>query len=527
MRPPVDTGRLAELSQAAAARQAEVGPRELALLAHRFGELQWHSSMLCEAFGGAAASAVSEASAAEWLAVLHYFVGAGHYHPVLCEKAAAWAQGHAKLLHLHQVEVLATALAHFGHLNMQLGEQIASAMELAPDAATDKGLTVKIAVALAVAGVEQPVFYQRALDLMTRDVAALGGSTWNAHRLLLLARSEASRPEVVLGVVRGLEEASEVAPLVPPHLLPGVVRQLHRAALRQEALLLDARPLAAALACAIPTVVGKLPASCLAGVAAGLGFFGVVHPRAAEALWKRAEETPGAWEAATLGSMAEVRMFAHLAWAACTSAVLSLAEATVVPTPDQGQLLALLAAVDPEVRGVRRVSQELRQVALSLPLFAASKDGGRSKAVAGARPWVEKVQCAFFVSRRRRAQARLLRVWTRHLRSRGVDVEVPTDSASIKLSAGAGMPAWGPSSVTVWAKHPLLLVAATEAPGEDGGGAAEQGCPLSGFEALQRHCEAESQLVLVRSDASSEDIKAAADELLDTILGRATLTDGA
>ena len=51
VRPPYDTERLAELVTVAVLRREEMDPKQVALLLHRLGDLQWHSSVLCEAGG--------------------------------------------------------------------------------------------------------------------------------------------------------------------------------------------------------------------------------------------------------------------------------------------------------------------------------------------------------------------------------------------------------------------------------------------------------------------------------------------
>eukprot|EP00811_Abedinium_folium_P035845 NODE_8604_length_1483_cov_2.148968.p1 GENE.NODE_8604_length_1483_cov_2.148968~~NODE_8604_length_1483_cov_2.148968.p1 ORF type:complete len:266 (+),score=67.25 NODE_8604_length_1483_cov_2.148968:419-1216(+) len=76
----------------------------------------------------------------------------------------------------------------------------------------------------------------------------------------------------------------------------------------------------------------------------------------------------------------------------------------------------------------------------------------------------------------------------------------------------------GPALVTVWVKHPLLLIAAEEDPVAAEGGAADGGCCLNGFELLEKAAGEAlgSRVVFVRSNMEPSEVSSMVDRFLDT-----------
>jgi len=129
-------------------------------------------------------------------------------------------------------------------------------------------------------------------------------------------------------------------------ILPALVRQLHRAALQQEAILLDARPLATTLAEQAVQAAdqGRLDISHIATLAAGFGFLGVQGTSAPlRALWRHAREDADTWDAAVAGAPGPLRSFVHIAWAACTNGIMESESSATVPESDA--VAALLQAL--------------------------------------------------------------------------------------------------------------------------------------------------------------------------------------
>jgi len=600
LRPPCDAVQLAELAGAAAVRREEMGPKELALLCYRFEDLRWHSRQLCAALEGLPTmpAIVGELSPPEWLAVLRYFAGADHCPPALCDAVAKWTLEHAATLQLHHIEELTNALTHFGYLDCELAEHVAAVLEPLPPGAEHERL-LRIASTFAATGLERPQFYQRVLGRTAGNILAAaredGGGNADLQRaqlLLLLARAGASNPKLVLALVRRMDPGAAHGMMSPTALAP-LVRQLHRAALRQEALLLEARPLAVVVARVAERFAGALPVSHLAPLASGLAFLGIEAPTTYGALWRRGVEEGGGagWRLAIDERAAgPLRTFAQLAWGACVgrtaddSSNRSCSSGRNIgsgspPAFGLAALAALLDAAAPGAPGLQRVSQQLRQVALCLLSFcrptvevgSCALSGGRAAAgavgrsidweekvcIAGssavsAQHWLDLTERSIFFSRRRRAQTRVLRAWQERLKRYGLTCKVVYTKAggaradravgkivpdTVLVCAGVDCSAsalqGGPDTAimragaercrsvpdavgesilaTVWAKHPLLLAAAAEDPTSLAGGAAEQGCCLNGYEAIERRMGLPSRLLLVRSDAAADDIRAEAD----------------
>ncbi|CAE8614207.1 unnamed protein product, partial [Polarella glacialis] len=625
LRPPCDGQQLARLAAgaAAAARQGEVSARQAALLAHRLEGVGWHSLEFCEAVGDKAGTFIEELSLAEWLTVLRYFTATGWRSESLCRAAATWLrEGPASetigRLQLRQLEDLAAALAHAGHLHGGPGDAIVRALlPLPPE--PDRACLLRLAASLAAADAGDTQFYRQVLASVSHistgglmpsgsEGASGSGDFWRISVLLLLAKAESVKAALVLNLVRGIDPSIAYR-AVPVAMLPALVRQLHLAALHQEALLLEARPLAQELAKAAPAYTQlrspALIATSLPSLASGLAFLGVLHGREVEALWKCAANAtssdgnassanvPSAsgagaelWQAAASGTAGPLRLFTQIGWAACVAcardsgALRPLTQTPLDGAPDGAPVLgipalvALLKATPAKSTVARPVAQQMRQLALFV--LGAAKQQLEPQmcvaATAAATPWLESTGRDIFSLQRRRAQARILRHFVGRLGELGASCSFVTPTAlrqgddrqelgaagegedeepasskrrlrrarsnrmmtqgasapdTLEVTFDAGVATDGQAKVqslcvTVWAKHPLLLAAAAEDPGSSSGGASAHGCCLNGFEALEwaagpwqsgvgGSTGSTRRLVLISTDASTEDVKSEAD----------------
>eukprot|EP00929_Paragymnodinium_shiwhaense_P086294 TRINITY_DN46808_c0_g1_i1.p1 TRINITY_DN46808_c0_g1~~TRINITY_DN46808_c0_g1_i1.p1 ORF type:complete len:689 (-),score=179.65 TRINITY_DN46808_c0_g1_i1:85-2151(-) len=612
LRPPCDAARLEALASAASQRQEELSGRQVALLLHRLGDVGWHSKQVCEVFAGRVAACVEALSPPEWIAILSYYTGAGYYVKPLCDACSNWSARRCRELHLRHLETAITSLAYFGHLQdaavggdlaaqeaggsssssssrtaaeenkRLLRDVFADALEPLPES-TNWASLLQMAAALAVAGLERPAFFQKVLTHCTGPARSHLGplgmagaarqleqrqqpeSVRRAQLLILLAKAEASRPKVVLTLVRGIEAQMVPAVVPPPALLAPLVRQLHRSALRQEALLLDAAPLVAAMAKAVgeASVLGRLPFADLPCLASGLGFFAIRAPEVAEKLWTAAAAVDDGKTWADLRlppSAAEPlsadtgmrRKFARILWGLYA---MSLRRAASVAEDGKGpsnkELHQFLGASSPEAKGLRRVAQQLRQVAL-LVRGPADEGGRRTGSTAAGPSWEDWLHAGpkrqIFFSRRRRIQERLIETFQSHLRSRGAEVEAPKeagvmandaaessgsldvlvirppprkDASKEEDSVKGRAPSEGEvAKVALWVKHPLLLEISREDPEAASiHGSAEDGVCLNGFELLERQFGdvANVRLLFLRSDLLQHQVEERADELLAEI----------
>ena len=262
LKPPHDCQQLAKLSATAAvaARRGLLSAKQAALLAYRLEGAGWFSIEVCQALGDRAERYVQDLAVAEWLVILRYFACTGFTQPNFAAAAALWLSGNAGdpggsgQLQLPQLQELAATLAHTGHLSGPAADAVMRALSHLPPE-PDTGSLVKLTACLAAADAGQSDFYQNVVASVSRLKTSSStrwapiveeldsGDFWRLSLLFLLAKADVTRWPLVLNILRKLDPRVARAGL-PASLVPLLARQLRLAAAENEAILLEARPLA-------------------------------------------------------------------------------------------------------------------------------------------------------------------------------------------------------------------------------------------------------------------------------------------
>lgn len=548
LRHPYDARSAAQLSfQAArAASQGQLTPKQAAFLCHLLLEIRWYSRSVCEGLAGAAPSFLEDLSEAEWLLVLRYYVACGWHHKELLEAVALKVQDTAKSLQLHHLEGIASALSVFGHLAKDVGNAILQALTPLPPLSS-KGALLRISAALATANVGEPEFYKKVIERAVpagfgefdemlgrasnwRDLAFYdvveddwGGTGEHgleqATLLLLMAKAETDKPKLIHGLLRKTDPLIACA-VLPKVQLPSMVGLLHRSSLKFEALLLEARPLAHALAQSVPQVAASLSAEEVVITSRGLGYLGVGSRECFQALRARAEEIEALEPLVDRPCCEALEPRVAAAWAACVAACAcspdhaSFLESLRTLEPPIGEVL--LRSVDSEVDLVdalpNHVLQEQRQVALcQQALDNASPEGTkRPEWQRVAALLLRKTDPEIIPPRHRPVQETILRRIVRRLRIRGavcrLSSQSPLDTLILTL------PGVAPVRVTIWLKHPALLNLEAH---DEPEGVVVNGCATTGFEAIELKVGAASRHLtrFVQKDVTSKELEALADQL--------------
>ncbi|CAJ1374068.1 unnamed protein product [Effrenium voratum] len=524
------------------------------------GHLRMEVLRPAEAFAHDAEGFVGQLLVAEWLVLLRYFTACGFVHEAFSAAAAAWLGQGTGQLQMAQLQELVAVLARSGHLQ---GEAVVNALKHLPTEPEEE-VMLRLAACLAAADAGERDFYRSVISKVavpkTEEGSDLRGwpsvldgpdssDFWRLALLLLLAKAEVVVWPKVLSLLRRMDP--QVASSVPSAQLPRLLRHLHLAALENDVILLEGRPVAKELMKAVH--VDEWTPEELAGAASALGYLAVVDVNVAEAIRRKlaqstAETTPESQ-----------RHLVQAAWASCVARSLQ-------PHWEPG--LPELREIGSPPPANRQMQQQIRQVALSVAAAAngilpaqcdeAAKETAYAWLAAGPGR-------AFLTPHRCSDQVRISKAFASRLRELGVYCrEEPRWKAMVaglghtweeaprrpKMAAqGRGRkssqtPLKRPATasraardtfvvvytppaklggekqkkafrVTLWAKHPLLV----QGPRPDA---------LNGFEALEWSLvesakgsadRLEHILLLVRSDSTPEGAAAAAEKFAGEYLG--------
>ncbi|CAK9070874.1 unnamed protein product, partial [Durusdinium trenchii] len=394
----------------------------------------------------------------------------------------------------------------------------------------------------------------------------------------LAKAGSAGRWSLVLNILRKLpakhEGLEELAAHVPKSLIPKLLQLLQLNSLENDALLLEARPFASSLCKAwrtCQTAQAAEPGAAedssdtkslevLAKMASAAGYLGVIDLQTAEAIWKQIDDLEIA-EAITSSDQTR-RLLLQAGWASCVARCHDPEGRQRPGFPGASTLLSLMKTTSPPSAN-RHQRQQIRQVALSFATESWSSGEGRLPGLA----WLGAVGRAFFTPHRWNDQLRLAKAFAGRLRSLGVFCRAEPSWKSVgakaaareaehaeraergpegkgrrsalsrfRRRAAASMAAQdtfavvytpkegeGPEGkpeakkvlrLTLWAKHPLLLLSEGEGNRTELG-AHFRGCCLNGFEAVEwftgPNRVSAHVLLLLRSDSKSRDASAAAE----------------